>query len=78
VPRQAPLVLQPETVEALLDQVFCQNSSEPEHAGSKARRLSDLCADLELSVIIKAPQSVTGRLCLEVAAQALRIFEQGD
>jgi hypothetical protein len=71
-------VLQQETLSALLDHVTAQNKRVRDNDGSKARQLSDLCADLELSVVVKSPKVETGRLCLEVAALALRIFEQGD
>jgi hypothetical protein len=70
--------LQPETVDALLYRACQQDAREPLHAGSKARRLGNLCSDLEMSIVVHAPQAETQRLCVEVAAFALRIYEQGD
>lgn len=79
-PRQPAAVhcLQAATVQALLEQVRTQDAREPLHAGSKVRRLANLCSDLEMAIVVNAPPDVRARLCLEVAAFALRIREQGD
>jgi hypothetical protein len=70
--------LQPGTVDALLGRVRSQNAREPLHAKSKARRLAKLCSDLEVSVIMHAAPHVTAELAIDVAAFAMRIYEQGD
>lgn len=71
--------LEPLTLQALKAAVYIQNDQGPRATGkSKARHLSNAAADLELALILKKPKELTDRLCLDVAATALRILEQGD
>jgi hypothetical protein len=56
---------------------LCLQNSHPRH-GLKSRHLSRIATDLELALIEKRPKDETDRLCLDVAATALRILEQGD
>lgn len=69
-------VLEPLTIEGLKAAVYLQNHRR--HAGLKSRHLSRIATDLELAFIEKRPKDYTDRLCLDVAATALRILEQGD
>ncbi len=71
-----PEVLEPETLDALKAAVFLQNRRRAH--GLKSWRLSRMAADLELALIEKRPDDRIHRLCLDVAATALRILEQGD
>ena len=65
-------------MDALLARVRSQNAREPLHPTSKAHRLSKLCGDLELAVIVHAAPHVIAELALDAAAFAIRIHEQGD
>jgi hypothetical protein len=69
-------VLEPLTIDGLKAAVYLQNRRR--HAGLKSRHLSRIATDLELAFIEKRPKDYTDRLCLDVAATALRILEQGD
>jgi hypothetical protein len=77
-PRREAAALALETLEALMHRMCEQNAAEPLHATSKAHRLVKLANDLEVSVICRAAPAVTAGLALDVAAFALRLFEQGD
>jgi hypothetical protein len=70
--------LDPLTLEALKAAVFLQNQRHGAGHGLKSRHLSRIATDLELALIEKRPKDLTDRLCLDVAATALRILEQGD
>jgi hypothetical protein len=66
------------TVDALRSAVHAQNQRRGHGHGLKSRHLSRIATDLELALIEHKPKDVTDRLCLDVAACALRILEQGD
>lgn len=66
------------TLEALRAAVFLQNLHRTPDVGPKSRFLSQIATDLELALIERRPKELTDRLCLDVAATALRILEQGD
>lgn len=66
------------TLEALRAAVFIQNLDRTPDIGPKSRYLSQLSLELELGLLQKAPKVETDRLCLSIAAAALRILEQGD
>ena len=66
------------TVDALRAAVFLQDIRRTPDVGPKSRFLSQIATDLELALIERRPKEVTDRLCLDVAATALRILEQGD
>lgn len=68
--------LEPVTLDALQATVFLQNHRRA--PGLKSRHLSRVATDLELAFIEKRPKKLTDRLCLDIAAMALRILEQGD
>jgi hypothetical protein len=73
--------LEPLTHDALDAAVYLQNSRPPAGLGRRrprSRHLSRIASDLELAMIEKKPKEVTDRLCLDIAAMALRILEQGD
>lgn len=70
--------LELETHHALDAAAFVQASKEGLHRRSRSARLSRLASDLELAIIEKRPPARTNRLCLDIAALALRILEQGD
>jgi hypothetical protein len=67
-----------EILRALEITVHTQNLRNTPDVGPKSRFLSRIAADLELALIERRPKEVTDRLCLDVAATALRILEQGD
>jgi hypothetical protein len=67
-----------EVVHALKVTVHVQNLRAVPDVGPKSRFLSRIAADLELAIIEKRPRELTDRLCLDIAATALRILEQGD
>jgi hypothetical protein len=67
-----------EVLHALKVTVHVQNLRNTPDVGPKSRFLSRIAADLELAFIEKRPREVTDRLCLDVAATALRLLEQGD
>ena len=67
-----------ETLRALEATVHVQNLRHTPDVGPKSRYLSRIVRDLELALIAKQPREVTDRLCLDVAATALRLLEQGD
>jgi hypothetical protein len=83
-PRRNPIeldlgeALEQLTVDALRSAVHEQNQRRGHGHGLKSRHLSRVATDLELALIEKRPKHVTDRLCLDVAATALRILEQGD
>jgi len=58
--------------------VHVQNLRGTPDVGPKSRYISRIAADLELALIEKKPREVTDRLCLDIAATALRLLEQGD
>jgi hypothetical protein len=66
------------THEALDAAVFLQNHTPAPGKGPKSRHLSRIASDLELAMIEHKPKEQTDRLCLDIAATALRILEQGD
>jgi hypothetical protein len=70
--------LEPLTHDALDAAVYLQDNAPPPVRGSKCHHLSRIAVDLELAIIDKKPKEETDRLCLDVAATALRILEQGD
>ena len=70
--------LDPLTVDALQAMVFLQNERGVPDRGSKSQHLSRIVSDLELACVVKKPADEVERLCLDVAALALRILEQGD
>jgi hypothetical protein len=74
--RERSDVLDGLTLDALQAEVILQNHRR--RHGLKSRHLSRIATDLELALIEKRPKDVTDRLCLDVAACALRILEQGD
>lgn len=67
-----------EILRALEATVHVQNLRRTPDVGPKSRYLSRIAADLELAFIEKRPRELTDRLCLDVAATALRLLEQGD
>jgi hypothetical protein len=67
-----------EILRALEATVHVQNLRRTPDVGPKSRYLSRIAADLELALIEKRPRELTDRLCLDVAATALRLLEQGD
>ena len=67
-----------EVLHALKVTVHVQNLRHTPDIGPKSRYLSRIATDLELAIIEKRPREQTDRLCLDVAATALRILEQGD
>jgi hypothetical protein len=67
-----------ELLHALAVTVHVQNLRHVPDVGPKSRYLSRIAADLELALIEKRPKELIDRLCLDVAATALRILEQGD
>lgn len=67
-----------EVLQALKVTVHVQNLRKVPDVGPKSRYLSRIAADLELAIIEKRPREQTDRLCLDVAATALRLLEQGD
>jgi hypothetical protein len=69
--------LEPLTHDALDAAVFIQNRAGPTRK-PKSRELGQIATDLELAIIDRKPKETTDRLCLNVAALALRILEQGD
>jgi len=78
-PKQEPLdSLLQVTLDALLAAVFLQNLLGTPDVGPKSRFLSQIATDLELAIIERRPKELTDRLCLDIAATALRILEQGD
>jgi hypothetical protein len=68
--------LEPVTIKALETAVSRQNQRR-QH-GLKSRRLSRIATHIELALIEKRPKDLIERLCIEAAATALRIKEQGD
>jgi hypothetical protein len=70
--------LESDTLDALRAAVFLQNLQKRPDIGPKSRYLSESACDLELAIIEKQPRSVIDQLCIDVAAIALRIREQGD
>ena len=71
------------THDALDAAVFIQDHQRAsrrglEFRGPKSRYLSRIATDLELAFIERKSKDETDRLCLHVAATALRILEQGD
>jgi hypothetical protein len=70
--------LNEEILHALKVTVHVQNLRKVPDVGPKSRYLSRLAADLELAIIEKRPKELVERLCLDVAATALRLLEQGD
>lgn len=70
--------LNDEVLHALKITVHVQNLRKVPDVGPKSRYLSRIAADLELAIIEKRPRELTDRLCLDVAATALRLLEQGD
>ncbi len=66
------------TLDALRAAVFLQNLKRTPELGPKSRYLSEGACDLELAIIEGQPKDVIDRLCLDIAATALRILEQGD
>jgi hypothetical protein len=72
-------VIEPHTLDALKAAVVLQNHRRGGHGhGLKSRHLSRIATDLELAFIEKRPRELTDQLCLDIAATALRILEQGD
>jgi hypothetical protein len=67
-----------ELLHALAVTVHVQNLRHVPDVGPKSRYLSRIAADLELALIEKRPKELIDRLCLDVAATALRLLEQGD
>jgi hypothetical protein len=67
-----------ELLRALAVTVHVQNLRGTPDVGPKSRFLSRIAADLELALIERRPKEVIDRLCLDVAATALRLLEQGD
>ena len=67
-----------ELLHALKVTIHAQNLRNVPDVGPKSRYLSRIAADLELAIIEKRPQQQIDRLCLDVAATALRLLEQGD
>jgi len=63
---------------ALETTVHVQNLRGTPDVGPKSRYISRIAADLELALIEKRPRELTDRLCLDIAATALRLLEQGD
>jgi hypothetical protein len=55
-----------------------QNARKVPDTGTKSRHLTRIATDLELAFIRRQPREVTDQLCLDIAATALRILEQGD
>ena len=70
--------IEPLTIAALEAAVYLQNEKRVPDVGPKSRHLSNIASDLELALVLKKPKDVIERLCLEVAALAVRILEQGD
>jgi hypothetical protein len=68
--------LSPATIAALQSRVVEQ--SRERLGRSKSQRLSRVASDLEQAIILRAPQLEIDRLCVEVAALALRCRENGD
>jgi hypothetical protein len=66
------------TLDALDAAVFLQNLRRTPDVGTKSAFLSQIATDLELALIERRPKELTDRLCLDIAATALRILEQGD
>jgi hypothetical protein len=67
-----------EIMRALEITVHVQNLRHVPDVGPKSRYLSRIATDLELAIIERRPREQTDRLCLDIAATALRILEQGD
>lgn len=67
-----------EILHALEVSVHVQNLRHIPDVGPKSRYLSRIATDLELAIIERKSRQETDRLCLDVAATALRILEQGD
>lgn len=67
-----------ETLHALKITVHVQNLRHAPDVGPKSRYLTRIATDLELALIDKKSKQETDRLCLDIAATALRILEQGD
>ena len=78
VPPTALASLEELTLDALRAAVFLQDIRRTPDVGPKSRFLSQIATDLELALIERRPKELTDRLCLDVAATALRILEQGD
>jgi hypothetical protein len=70
--------IDPLTMQALEAAVYIQNVKGVPDVGTKAAHVSRLASDLELACVLKKPKDETDRLCLDVAALALRLLEQGD
>jgi hypothetical protein len=66
------------THNALDAAAYVQNTKGTPDVGPKSRYLSRIATDLELAIIERRPKDQTDRMCLDVAATALRILEQGD
>lgn len=66
------------TLDALDAAVYLQNAKGVPDIGRKSTHLSHTALDLELALIDKKGKDETDRLCLDIAATALRILEQGD
>jgi hypothetical protein len=66
------------TLDALLAAVFLQNLRSAPDTGTKSSCLAELASDLQLALLQKMPKDHTDRLCLDLAAMALRLLEQGD
>ena len=66
------------TLDALYAAVYLQNLRGTPDTGPKSAFLSQIATDLELALIERRPRELTDRLCLDIAATALRILEQGD
>lgn len=77
-PASALESLEAVTLDALCAAVFLQNLHRTPDVGPKSRFLSQIATDLELAIIERRPKELTDRLCLDIAATALRILEQGD
>ena len=76
VPFDPPL--EEEVLHALRVTVHVQNLRNVPDVGPKSRYLSRIAADLELALIEGRPQALVDRLCLDVAATALRLLAHGD
>lgn len=67
-----------EVLHALKVTVHVQNLRGTPDVGPKSRFLTRVATDLELAIIAHKPKDQIDRLCLDVAATALRIIEHGD
>jgi len=70
--------LEEEVLEALRVTVHVQDLRNVPDVGPKSRYLSRIAGDLELAIIEKRPKELVDRLCLDVAATALRLLMHGD